>query len=158
DAALGLLHAYLGICLRLSMFDAAQSAITSLLARSRNAADIVELKRLLLLIVAEWEAQHDQFLPLLRDVSVTVDANDAEQEALYLSMVAHAQFMRDMKLPGDLMAEFYNRSNTYSAKFPESKRFVLLNTPQDAGPDELMKSLEPILGDWRVKGEEYLRR
>jgi len=158
DAAVELLHAYLGICLRLSMFDAARSAVSSLLMRSRNSADIVELKRLLLMIATVSNTTHEECVALLRDFSATVDRNDAEQEAKYLSIFAHAQYIRGVQLPEELVMEFHVRSNAYSANFPDSRKFTVINTPQDAGPDELLKSLEPILGDWRVKGQEYLRR
>ncbi|MPV64629.1 DUF4365 domain-containing protein [Burkholderia sp. BE17] len=158
DTASELLHAYLGVCLRLSMYDAAKSAITSLLERARHAVDVVELKRLHLMIASESKVPQEEFIELLRDFAATVDQGDSEQEAVYLSIVAHAAYVRGMALPAEMAAEFASRSDAFSVSFPESKQFAVIKTPENADGEELLKSLEPILGDWRTKSQEYLRR
>ncbi|WP_459619937.1 DUF4365 domain-containing protein [Burkholderia sp. 3C] len=158
DAASELLHHYLGVCLRLSMFDSAKLAITSLLERARNAADIVELKRLHLIIAGESDVPEDEYIELLRDFAATVDQDDAEQEALYLSILAHSAVARGVRLPEDMAAEFTVRSNAYTVSFPDSKQFAVIRTPENAKGEELLKSLEPILGDWRARSREFLRR
>ncbi|WMY07291.1 DUF4365 domain-containing protein [Paraburkholderia phenoliruptrix] len=158
DAASELLHAYLGVCLRLSMYDAAKSAITSLLERARNPLDVVELKRLHLIIAGDAAVPQEEYVELLRDFAATVDQNDSEQEAVYLSIMAHAAYVRGMALPTEMTAEFAARRDTYSVAFPESKQFAVIQTPENADAEELLKSLEPILGDWRTKSQEYLRR
>jgi tetratricopeptide (TPR) repeat protein len=158
DAASELLHAYLGVCLRLSMFDAAKSAITSLLERARNPVDVVELKRLHLIIAGESAVSQEEYVELLRDFAATVDQNDSEQEAVYLSIVAHAAYVRGVALPAEMTAEFAARRDAYSVAFPESKQFTVIQTSENADAEELLKSLEPILGDWRTRSQEYLRR
>ncbi|WP_031364369.1 tetratricopeptide repeat protein [Caballeronia sordidicola] len=158
DAALELLRAYLGLCIRLSHFDRAINAIERLLSRVRGHDEIVELKRLLIVIKAEVNASPQEMEALLRDLSFTVAQDDAEEEALYLSIATNLTFIRGLKLSDDMCSDFHTRSNAYSSRFPDSRNFIVLSTPPEDSGDRLLKILEPILGDWRAKGREYLRR
>ncbi|WP_153099176.1 DUF4365 domain-containing protein [Paraburkholderia hayleyella] len=157
DVTLELLHAYLGLCFRLSYFDKAIDVLERLLANVKGHDERIECLRLLILIKAETSAPPDEVRALLDEFSLSVSQEDEEEEALYLSLASSLLFVRGIEFSGGSLQDFLTRTNAYSSRFPESRNFKLIQPENGDSPDSLMTSLAPVLGDWRAKAREYLR-
>lgn len=158
------INTYINIVVRCGFTDEAIKSVETLLSRAKDPSAQTEYLRLLFSLIHTSDPGNQRSVDIAWKIGQLTCQEIEEQEGLFLITMFAATMHADIMLDESQKAEFQLRLSAFTQRFPDSKILKSISTPVDASPDEFMRMLRQVIGNyeererWRLKIENQLQR
>lgn len=141
------LNIYVNIMIRCGFTQEAKEIAERILEAAKSKREQMGCLRLLFNLEQNTNPRSPRLLALAQEMGRLVDREDEAEEGVYLVMVLTGTSMLDASPTPQEVKEFQSRASAFFAKWPESKIIRQVEFQENASPDELLASLNKLVGD-----------
>lgn len=140
------LNIYVNIMIRCGFTTEAMDVAERILESARNRREQMGCIRLLFNLEQTSNPKSARLLALAQEMGKLVDREDEAEEGVYLVMMLSGTSTADVAPTADEVAEFQRRADAFFDKWPDSNIIRQVQIREDASADELLASLNKLVG------------